>query len=162
MYSIAQRCDELVTNADGTQNRRYTCNVYIQKRAHAWSVIRDLASIFNGMVSYSNMQLQFAQDAPAEVRHVVTNDDVVNGTFEYSYGSMANRRGIAMVTFDDPKAHYKTQTTVAQFKDLVERYGVEPLEVSGIGCTDEYEAQRRGLWALLSNINDMQISYRVA
>lgn len=161
MYSIAQRCDELVTNADGTQNRRYTCNVYIQKRAHAWSVIRDLASIFNGMVSYSNMQLQFAQDAPAEVRHVVTNDDVVNGTFEYSYGSMANRRGIAMVTFDDPKAHYKTQTTVAQFKDLVERYGVEPLEVSGIGCTDEYEAQRRGLWALLSNINDMQISYRV-
>lgn len=161
MYSIAQRCDELVTNADGTQNRRYTCNVYIQKRAHAWSVIRDLASIFNGMVSYSNMQLQFAQDAPAEVRHVVTNDDVVNGTFEYSYGSMANRRGIAMVTFDDPKAHYKTQTTVAQIKDLVERYGVEPLEVSGIGCTDEYEAQRRGLWALLSNINDMQISYRV-
>lgn len=161
MYSIAQRCDELVTNADGTQNRRYTCNVYIQKRAHAWSVIRDLASIFNGMVSYSNMQLQFAQDAPAEVRHVVTNDDVVNGTFEYSYGSMANRRGIAMVTFDDPKAHYKTQTTVAQFKDLVERYGIEPLEVSGIGCTDEYEAQRRGLWALLSNINDMQISYRV-
>lgn len=161
MYSIAQRCDELVTNADGTQNRRYTCNVYIQKRAHAWSVIRDLASIFNGMVSYSNMQLQFAQDAPAEVRHVVTNDDVVNGTFEYSYGSMANRRGIAMVTFDDPKAHYKTQTTVAQIKDLVERYGVEPLEVSGIGCTDEYEAQRRGLWALLSNTNDMQISYRV-
>lgn len=66
-----------------------------------------------------------------------------------------------MVTFDDPKAHYKTQTTVAQFKDLVERYGVEPLEVSGIGCTNEYEAQRRGLWALLSNINDMQISYRV-
>lgn len=161
MYSIAQRCDELVTNADGTQNRRYTCNVYIQKREHAWSVIRDLASIFNGMVSYSNMQLQFAQDAPAEVRHVVTNDDVVNGTFEYSYGSMANRRGIAMVTFDDPKAHYKTQTTVAQIKDLVERYGVEPLEVSGIGCTDEYEAQRRGLWALLSNTNDMQISYRV-
>lgn len=161
MYSIAQRCDELVTNADGTQNRRYTCNVYIQKRAHAWSVIRDLASIFNGMVSYSNMQLQFAQDAPAEVRHVVTNDDVVNGTLEYSYGSMANRRGIAMVTFDDPKAHYKTQTTVAQIKDLVERYGVEPLEVSGIGCTDEYEAQRRGLWALLSNTNDMQISYRV-
>ncbi|WPJ56021.1 hypothetical protein RCIP0100_00018 [Klebsiella phage RCIP0100] len=161
MYSIARRCDELVTNADGTQNRRYTCNVYIQKRAHAWSVIRDLASIFNGMVSYSNMQLQFAQDAPAEVRHVVTNDDVVNGTFEYSYGSMANRRGIAMVTFDDPKAHYKTQTTVAQIKDLVERYGVEPLEVSGIGCTDEYEAQRRGLWALLSNTNDMQISYRV-
>ena len=161
MYSIAQRCDELVTNADGTQNRRYTCNVYIQKREHAWSIIRDLASIFNGMVSYSNMQLQFAQDAPAEVRHVVTNDDVVNGTFEYSYGSMANRRGIAMVTFDDPKAHYKTQTTVAQIKDLVERYGVEPLEVSGIGCTDEYEAQRRGLWALLSNTNDMQISYRV-
>ena len=161
MYSIAQRCDELVTNADGTQNRRYTCNVYIQKREHAWIVIRDLASIFNGMVSYSNMQLQFAQDAPAEVRHVVTNDDVVNGTFEYSYGSMANRRGIAMVTFDDPKAHYKTQTTVAQIKDLVERYGVEPLEVSGIGCTDEYEAQRRGLWALLSNTNDMQISYRV-
>ena len=161
MYSIAQRCDELVTNADGTQNRRYTCNVYIQKREHAWSVIHDLASIFNGMVSYSNMQLQFAQDAPAEVRHVVTNDDVVNGTFEYSYGSMANRRGIAMVTFDDPNAHYKTQTTVAQIKDLVERYGVEPLEVSGIGCTDEYEAQRRGLWALLSNTNDMQISYRV-
>ncbi|WNA09120.1 chromosome partition protein [Klebsiella phage P61_2] len=161
MYAISQRCDELVTNADGTQDRRYTCNVYIQKRAHAWSVIRDLASIFNGMVSYSNMQLQFAQDAPAEVRHVVTNDDVVNGTFEYTYGSMSNRRGIAMVTFDDPKAHYKTQTTVAQFKDLVERYGVEPLEVSGIGCTNEYEAQRRGLWALLSNINDMQISYRV-
>ncbi|QGJ86778.1 tip attachment protein [Enterobacter phage ATCEA85] len=161
MYAIAQRCDELVTNADGTQERRYTSNLYIQKRASAWTVIRDLVSIFNGMVSYGNQQLQIAQDAPAAVRHTVTNDEVVDGKFQYAYGSVENRKGIAHVSYDDPANHYKTNVTVVQRKDLVERYGIEPIELSAIGCVSEYEAQRRGLWALISNTNDRMVSYRV-
>lgn len=161
MYAIAQRCDEMVTNADGSQERRYTSNIYIQKRAQAWTLIRDMVSIFNGLVSYGNQQLQISQDAPAAIRHTVTNDEVVEGKFQYTYGSVENRKGIANVSYDDPANHFKTNVTVVQRKDLVERYGIEPLELSAIGCISEYEAQRRGLWALISNTNDRMVSYRV-
>nr|CAK1256969.1 tail fiber protein [Klebsiella phage vB_Ko_K70PH128C1] len=161
MYRISQRCDEKITNVDGTQEHRHQSDIYIQKRSDAWIVIRDLVSIFNGIVSYGNQRLQVAVDQPASVRHTVTNDEVVDGRFQYSYGSKSNRKGIAHVSYDDPASHYKTNVTVVQRKDLVERYGVEPIEMSGIGLTRETEAQRRGLWGILSNINDRQVSYRV-
>lgn len=48
LYRIAQYCDQSVPDGKGGQEPRFSCNLYLQSRAEAWTVLRDLAAIFRG------------------------------------------------------------------------------------------------------------------
>lgn len=161
MYRIGQRCDDLVSDGDGGMEPRHLCDIYIQKRSQAWTVIRDLVSIYNGMVSYGNQMLQMSVDQPAVVvRKTLTNNSIV-GKFKYSYGSRKNRRGICHVSWDNPNNHYASAVEPVAISELVERYGIEAIELSAIGCIRRSEAQRRARWAILTNNLDMTVDFKV-
>ncbi|WP_438286412.1 hypothetical protein, partial [Enterobacter cloacae] len=42
LYSIAQYCDEMVSDGAGGTEPRFTCNVFIQSQEDAWQVLNDL------------------------------------------------------------------------------------------------------------------------
>ena len=50
LYKIAKYCDEEVTNKDGTTEPRFTANLYLTKATEAYRVLKDMATIFRGMV----------------------------------------------------------------------------------------------------------------
>jgi len=161
MYRIGQRCDDLVSDGDGGMEPRHLCDIYIQKRSQAWTVVRDLVSIYNGMVSYGNQMLQMSVDQPAVViRKTITNGSII-GKFKYSYGSKKDRRGICHVSWDNPDNHYASAVEPVAIPELVERYGIEAIELSAIGCVRRSEAQRRARWAILTNNLDMTVDFKV-
>lgn len=159
LYRISQYCDQLVPNGSGGTEPRHTCNVYIQSQAAAFTVLRDLANIYNGMVGYQNSEIISRADMPDDVVKVVSNASVVNGSFEYSGGSVKDRYTVCLVQYTNPDNGYSDDTDAVRELDLVRRYGVNTLNLTAIGCTRRSEAQRRARWALLSNSTDRIVKY---
>ncbi|MCQ4257487.1 host specificity protein J [Stutzerimonas stutzeri] len=161
LYRIAQYCDQLVPDGKGGTEPRFTCNVYFQKKADAWVVLRDLAAIFRGMGYWANSQMVAMADMPRDVDYQFTRANVVDGKFSYTGGSQKARHSMALVSFDDPENGYQSDVEPVANNALVRRYGVNQVEVSAIGCTRRSEANRRGQWLLLTNKADRSVNFRV-
>lgn len=161
LYQIARYCDELVPDGKGGQEPRYTCNIYIQSKAEAWTVLRDIAAIYRGMAYWSQGQMHSFADMPRDVDFIYTRANVVDGRFSYSSSSERSRHTRALVSYDNPDNGYESDVTVASDINLQRRYGDNAVEMTAIGCTRQSEAQRRGKWALLTNSADRQVTFQV-
>uniref|UniRef100_A0AB39AC03 Tail protein n=1 Tax=Pectobacterium phage Taid TaxID=3158139 RepID=A0AB39AC03_9CAUD len=160
LYRIAQRCDDRIPDGAGGTEVRYKCDIYVQSRVQAWTLIRDLCAIFCGMSYWGNQMLNFISDSPSDAVQVLTNASVVNGQFVYKGGSVKNRRSVGMVSYDDPVNHYQSNVAVVPVQEMVQRYGYDQaLELSGIGCTRLSEAQRKARYGVLTNAMDEQVSF---
>ncbi|MGQ7808208.1 host specificity protein J [Hafnia alvei] len=163
LYRIAQYCDQLVPDGRGGDGMepRFKCDVYIQSREDAWTVLTDFAAIFRGMTCYGQNQIVTLADMPRDLDYTYTRANVINGKFAYSASSERTRYTTAMVGWSDPANHYADAVESVFENALVRRYGVNQTEITAIGCTRQSEANRRGRWALLSNSQDRTIEFSV-
>ncbi|KMJ43674.1 host specificity protein [Xenorhabdus khoisanae] len=163
LYRIAQYCDQPVPDGKGGNGTepRFTCNVYIQSREEAWTVLTDLAAIFRGTTYWGANQFVALADMPADVSYIFNQSNVINGDFSYSSASERTRYSVAMVSWSDPGNHYADTIEAVSDDALVRRYDINQTELTAIGCTRQSEAQRRGRWALLTNSRDNVVSFRV-
>lgn len=163
LYRIAQYCDQLVPDGRGGDGMepRFKCDVYIQSREDAWTVLTDFAAIFRGMTCYGQNQIVTLADMPRDLDYTYTRANVINGKFAYSASSERTRYTTAMVGWSDPANHYADAVESVFENALVRRYGVNQTEITAIGCTRQSEANRRGRWALLSNSQDRTVEFSV-
>ncbi|HDS7330055.1 TPA: DUF1983 domain-containing protein [Enterobacter kobei] len=153
LYRIAQYCDQLVPDGKGGSGTepRFRCNVYIQDRNDAWTVLRDLAGIFRGMTYWGDNKMYVLADMPRDVWHIYNHASVVEGKFTFADPSETTRNTAALVNWSDPANHYKDTPEPVYDNDLAMRFDYRQLEMTAIGCTRRSEANRRGRWALLTN-----------
>lgn len=153
LYRIAQYCDQLVPDGKGGSGTepRFRCNVYIQDRNDAWTVLRDLAGIFRGMTYWGDNKMYVLADMPSDVWHIYNHASVVEGKFTFADPSETTRNTAALVNWSDPANHYKDTPEPVYDSDLAMRFDYRQLEMTAIGCTRQSEANRRGRWALLTN-----------
>jgi len=162
LYRIAQYCDQLVPNGLGGQEPRFLCDMNLQGKADAWSLLRDISAIYRGMTYWAQGQLVMQADMPRaqDFDYVFTRSNVIDGKFSYGSASAKTRYTRALVSYDNPANNYDTDVIPFADLDLQRRYGDRPTELSAIGCTRASEAQRRGKWAILSNNQDRTVSFR--
>ncbi|ELJ5854170.1 DUF1983 domain-containing protein [Enterobacter kobei] len=153
LYRIAQYCDQQVPDGKGGSGTepRFRCNVYIQDRNDAWTVLRDLAGIFRGMTYWGDNKMYVLADMPRDVWHIYNHASVVEGKFTFADPSETTRNTAALVNWSDPANHYKDTPEPVYDSDLAMRFDYRQLEMTAIGCTRQSEANRRGRWALLTN-----------
>ncbi|WOD69762.1 TipJ family phage tail tip protein [Citrobacter freundii] len=153
LYRIAQYCDQPVPDGRGGSGTepRFRCNVYIQDRNDAWTVLRDLAGIFRGMAYWGDNKMYVLADMPRDVWHIYNHSSVVEGKFTFADPSETTRNTAALVNWSDPANHYKDTPEPVYDNDLAMRFDYRQLEMTAIGCTRQSEANRRGRWALLTN-----------
>ncbi len=162
LYAISQYCDEKVSNGAGGTEPRFTCNVFIQSQQDAYTVLSDLAAVFRGITFWGNDQIFVRADVPQDdVDFVYHASNVIDGLFTYGSGSYKNRYSSALVSWSDPQNHYSDTVEGVYDEKLVERYNVNQMSLTAIGCTSQSEAHRRGRWAILSNARDGTISFGV-
>lgn len=162
LYRIAQYCDQLVPNgADGVEPR-FLCDMNLQGKADAWSLLRDIAGIYRGMTYWAQGQLVMQADMPRsqDMDYVFTRSNVIDGKISYVSASAKTRFTRCLVSYDNPLNNYDTDVTVYADLPLQRRLGDKPTEISAIGCTRVSEAQRRAKWLVLSNNQDRTISFR--
>ena len=161
LYRIAQYCDQLVPDGKGGSEPRYKCDLYIQSKADAWVVLRDLAAIYRGMTYWAGGQMISHADMPRDVDFIYTRANVIDGKFNYSSSSERVRYTRALVSWDNPANGYESDVTPFSDLKLQRRYGDNVIELAAIGCTRESEAQRRGKWAVLTNSKDRTVTFQV-
>ena len=163
LYRIAQYCDQLVPDGKGGMEPRFICNLNLQGKADAWTLLRDISAIYRGMTYWAQGQVFSLSDMPraTDFDFAYTRANVLDGKFTYGSASERTRYSRALISFDNPANNYDTDVTAVTDSKLQRRYGDNPLEISAIGCTRESEAQRRGKWALLTNAKDRAVTFRV-
>ncbi|MEN4391781.1 phage tail protein [Enterobacter cloacae] len=163
LYQVAQYCDQMVPDGKGGSGTepRYTCNVYIQDRNDAYTVLRDFAAIFRGMTYWGGDQIVALADMPRDVDYSYTRANVVGGRFTYSSSTTKSRYTTALVSWSDPGNAYADAMEPVFEQALVARYGFNQLEMTAIGCTRQSEANRKGRWGILTNNKDRVVSFDV-
>ncbi|KZP78857.1 host specificity protein J [Enterobacter hormaechei] len=163
LYQVAQYCDQMVPDGKGGSGTepRYTCNVYIQERNDAYTVLRDFAAIFRGMTYWGDDQIVALADMPRDVDFTYNHANVIDGRFTYSSSTTKNRYTNALVSWSDPDNAYSDAMEPVFEQALVSRYGFNQLEITAIGCTRQSEANRKGRWGILTNNKDRVVTFNV-
>lgn len=163
LYQVSQYCDQQVPDGKGGSGTepRYTCNVYIQDRNDAYTVLRDFAAIFRGMTYWGDDQIVCLADMPRDVDFSYTHANVVDGKFTYSSSTTKSRYTNALVSWSDPDNAYADAMEPVFEQALVARYGFNQLELTAIGCTRQSEANRKGRWGILTNNKDRVVTFNV-
>ncbi|MEH0867521.1 TipJ family phage tail tip protein [Phytobacter diazotrophicus] len=163
LYQVAQYCDQLVPDGKGGDGLepRYTCNVYVQDRNDAYTVMRDFAAIFRGMTYWGGNQIVALADMPRDVDYSYTNANTLDGKFTYSSSTSKTRYTSALVSYSDPANAYSDAMEPVFEQDLVRRFGFNQLELTAIGCTRQSEANRKGRWGILTNNKDRVVTFSV-
>lgn len=151
LYQIGAYCDQLVSDGQGGQEPRFTCNCYIQGRADALKVINDLASVFRGMAYWANGQVLAVADAPSDPVYTYPNGKVLDSQFNYTGADISTRNTVALVSWNDPSDFYRAKVEVVNDDDGIFRFGIRKTEVTAFGCTSRGQAQRVGLYQLYTS-----------
>ena len=164
LYQVAQYCDQQVPDGKGGSGTepRYICNVYVQERNDAHTVLRDFAAIFRGMTFWGGDQIVALADMPRDVDYSYTRANVIDGRFNYASSTSKTRYTSALVSWSDPDNAYADAMEPVFEQALVARYrGFNQLEMTAIGCTRQSEANRKGRWGILTNNKDRVVSFDV-
>lgn len=163
LYQVSQYCDQPVPDGKGGSGTepRYTCNVYVQERNDAYTVLRDFAAIFRGMTYWGGDQIVALADMPRDIDFSYTRANVIDGLFTYASSTTKTRYTTALVSWSDPGNAYADAMEPVFEQPLVARYGFNQLEMTAIGCTRQSEANRKGRWGILTNNKDRVVTFSV-
>ena len=161
LKSVADYCDELIDDAAGQQEPRFTCNVYLQNAGSVFQVLNAIASVFRGALYYSNGQLFVSQDRPQEpvqqfspanvIEKVDRDGNVVSPAFTYTASARAARKTVVLADWDDPDQEFSSVKEYLQDDELLQRYGFNPIDLRLIGVTSRGQAIRACRHALFVN-----------
>jgi predicted phage tail protein len=157
LYSLSLYCNELLVigetaaasgGATNIYERRYRCKAVINDKRAAWDLLTAITSIVRGWVYWSGGVATVEADRPGTPSFIVTQADVVEGSFSYVRSPRRAINTIAHVTWINPDNFWRQEVETVTDHVGVKRYGIRRLEVSAFGCTSRYQAHRLG-WAYL-------------
>ena len=153
LYSIAQICDEPVSDGFGGTEPRYTFNYQIMGAGDAKEVLQSIASVFHGMTYWSSGLVYARADFPADPVRTITQANVKDGVITYASASMQERHSVALVTWNNPDDMGRAHIEAVYDWELYRQIGYRPVEAVAYGCTSRGQAHRHGRWLLVSEKN---------
>ena len=66
LYRIAKYCDELVPDGKGGTEPRFRANLYLAKATEVYKVLKDMATVFLGMLYWLDGKVTPVQDVPGD------------------------------------------------------------------------------------------------
>lgn len=157
LYTIAQYCDQLVSDGFGGMEPRFTMNVYLQTSAEAFRVVSDLASVFRGMLYWSTGGIFAVQDSPSDPVQLFTGANVIDGIFHRESSARKARHTVAVVQWNDPKDFYRLKPEYVEDAESILRYGIRPTAIVGFGCASQGQAHRVGKWLLFTEKYESEV-----
>ncbi|MDO9103377.1 MAG: phage tail protein [Methylovulum sp.] len=155
LYEIGKYCDGLVDSGRRDETGavilepRFTLNIQIVQAREAFEWLRDLASVFRGMMYVINGMLTCVADRPSDPVRLFNQTNVINGQFKFNGTAALARKTVALVEWRDPDDLYNKKVEYVPNKAGIKRYGRNPTEVVAVGCTSRGQAHRLGNWLLL-------------
>ena len=158
LYRISKYCDELVPDGKGGTEPRFRANVYFTKATDAYKILKDLATIFRGILYWSNAQFTPVIDEKREPVYNFARSNVIDGTFNYETTGSKTRVNQMVVEWTNPASEFKLEPIIIEDRENQIRTGVIKSEKAvAFGCTSEGQAIRYGRWKLWTALNQTEI-----
>ena len=169
-YSASAYASELITDPiTETTEPRFSCNVILNQRLDAYTLINDLCSIMNAMPFYGVGTLQIAQDRPTNTAtntsdpvYIFTNANVTANGFTYQGTGQRTKFTEVEVSYfdnDTQQINYELITTdqITTLSDAVSKFGRTRKTLKTFACTSRGQANRLGRWFLYSNLRECEV-----
>lgn len=155
-FAASLYCSGLVSNGAGDYEPRFSCNVNIQTREEAYTLINNMCSVFRAMPYWSTGALTISQDAPADTSYLFTSANVTDAGFTYEGTSLKGRPTVAVVSW------FNNETRQVEFETVentagIQKYGAVTTEIEAFACTSKGQAHRVGEWLLYTNEYESEI-----
>ena len=158
LFEVAKYCDELVPDGKGGTEPRFTCNVYISKTSEAIKVLKDLLTVFRGILLWHEGEITLNLQQEKAPIYTFTKGNVVDGLFQYNYSSKRVRANQIRVTWNDPDNSYRQAVELVEdSKNIAETGRIVSKATVAYGCTSESQAHRVGKYHLLTETQDSEI-----
>tara|TARA_R110002020_G_scaffold145804_1_gene320037 strand:- start:3659 stop:9244 length:5586 start_codon:yes stop_codon:yes gene_type:complete len=158
LYKIGKYCDELVPDGKGSKEPRFTANLYLQKATDAYKVLKDMATIFRGMLYWISGEVRPVMDEKKSPVYNFSKANVVEGQFSYEGTGSKTRANQYVVTWNNPETGYKLEPLIVEDKQNIAETGrIISQQAVAFGCTSEGQALRYGRWKLWTAINQTEI-----
>lgn len=158
LYNIAKYCDELVPDGKGGQEPRFRANLYITKATDAYKLLKDVATIFRGMLYWANSQFFAVTDQKKQPIYNFSKANVIDGVFSYESTGEKTRVNQVIVTWNNPESDYKLEPLVIEDRENQIKTGkIKSMKSIAFGCTSEGQAIRYGRWKIWTSINQTEV-----
>ena len=164
LFRVAKYCDELVpsgnkdANGDDILEPRFRANIYLAKATEVYKVLKDMATVFIGMLYWLDGKLTVVQDVPGEPVANFSKANVVDGEFAYETSGRKTRINQCVVTWNDPDNNYEPVPLVVEDREAIVRDNrIISQSAVAMGATSEGQAYRYGKWKLWTAQNQKEI-----
>jgi len=169
-YSASAYASTLITDPiTNTTEPRFSCNVILNQKNDAYSLINDLCSVMNAMPFYSNGSLQISQDRPtntatntSDPQYIFNNSNVTEEGFTYQgVGQRTKYTEVEVSYFDNDTQtiDYELITTdeITALSNSSTKFGKTRKTLKAFACTSRGQANRLGRWFLYSNLRESEV-----
>lgn len=158
LYRIARYCDELVPDGKGGYEPRFTANLYLTKAADAYKVLKDISTIFRGIIYWMDQKVMVVNESPSEAVYTFGSSNVIDGSFNYETTGSKTRVNQVIVSWNNPESNYELEPLLLQDVENIATTGrIVSQDAVAFGCTSEGQAYRYGQWKLWTAKNQTEI-----
>ena len=155
-YSASEYNSELIDNGRGGTSPRFSCNIVIQSSHQAYTLLNKIASIMRANLFYEDGKITLSQDRPTTSSYFFSYANVTEDGFVYTGVSQSTKDTVVNVKYFQNETRTYEYETVEDTTSNQSKYGVVVKNIEAIGCSDQAQARRMGLWHLYTQNNETE------
>ena len=155
-YDASVYNSELIDNGRGGTGPRFSCNIVIQKSTSAYTLLDRIASIMRASLFLEDGKITLTQDRPTTSTYFFSYSNVTEDGFVYTGASQRTKDTVINVKYFSNETRTFEYETVEDTAANQSKYGVVVKNIEAIGCSDQAQARRMGLWHLFTQNNETE------
>jgi len=155
-YDASVYNSELIDNGRGGNGPRFSCNIVIQKSTSAYTLLDRIASIMRASLFLEDGKITLTQDRPTTSTYFFSYSNVTEDGFIYTGASQRTKDTVINVKYFSNETRTFEYETVEDTAANQSKYGVVVKNIEAIGCSDQAQARRMGLWHLFTQNNETE------
>ena len=155
-YDASVYNSELIDNGRGGTGPRFSCNIVIQKSTSAYTLLDRIASIMRASLFLEDGKITLTQDRPTTSTYFFSYSNVTKDGFVYTGASQKTKDTVINVKYFSNETRTFEYETVEDTAANQSKYGVVVKNIEAIGCSDQAQARRMGLWHLFTQNNETE------
>jgi hypothetical protein len=164
LYKIARFCDSVddegyfegVSDSNGGLEPRFSCNIMFADGIKVFDALNVIASLFRGMIYYSNSQVNFVDDRPQDPIALFSNSNVKDGVFNYSNYRRDEQFNTIEVVYLDRFENFLTKIEYVEDEEDIRKRGVFKKTINANGVTSRSMARRLGKHLIYQTLKENQ------
>jgi hypothetical protein len=164
LYKIARFCDAVnddgyfigISDGVGGLEPRYSCNIVFREQTKIFDAINVVASLFRGIVFFSNSEIHFLDDRPRIPIAIFSNTNVKDGIFNYTNMRRDQQFNTVEVAYLDRFDNYQSKIEYVQDELDIRKRGIFKTTINTLGVTSRAMARRIGQHIIYQTIKENQ------